>query len=141
MKTKTIYLLMLIGLLALTLAACSTSASTAQDPLDGTSWVLFAYRKTTPIPGTTLTASFQDGQVRGSAGCNSYSGEYKVDGNKIEIGPIAITEMACMEPEGVMDQELFFVQFLQDGETLQLEGERLIIRRPDGETLTFDPGQ
>lgn len=137
MKTKNIFLITMTTLLALSLAACKVINSTAQDPLEGTSWVLSAFSESKPIPGTTLTASFQDGQVSGSAGCNSYSGTYQVEGEVIQIGPVAITEMACLEPEGVMDQELKFVQFLQDGETFQLEEGQLYIFRADGEALTF----
>jgi heat shock protein HslJ len=78
-----------------------------------------AYGKTRPIPGTTITATFEDGQVRGSAGCNSYFGSYQVNGDKISVGQMGITEMACLEPEGVMDQELMFVGFLGDAKTFR----------------------
>lgn len=70
----------LAGILVL-LAGCS--ALPTMDPLDDTSWELYAYRKSRPIEGSTLTISFEDGQIHGSAGCNSYGDSYKVDGGKI----------------------------------------------------------
>jgi heat shock protein HslJ len=129
----------LAGILILSLAACQGADSAADDPLDGTSWVLMAYRKTRPISGTTITATFEDGQVRGSAGCNSYGGSYQVSGDTITVGAVAITEMACLEPEGVMDQELVFVEFLTDAQTFRLAAGQLQVLRSDGEALTFVP--
>lgn len=123
----------------LTLVACSNAVADAtQDPLEGTSWDLFAYRKTSPIEGTIISAEFIDGQVQGNAGCNSYSGAYKVDGGSIEIGPISMTEMACMDPEGVMDQELYYLEFLGAVSRIQFVDDQLQLF--DGhEALTFIP--
>jgi len=138
-KMKYVAVVALAGIAILALAACQGADSAASDPLDGTSWVLMAYRKTSPISGTTITATFEDGQVRGSAGCNSYSGSYQVSGDTITVGAVAITEMACLEPEGVMEQELLFVEFLTDAQTFRLADGQLQTFRPDGEALTFVP--
>jgi heat shock protein HslJ len=139
MKTRVLVLLVLAGLILPSLAGCRRAGSAPADPLDGTAWVLMYVRKSTPIPDTTITATFEDGQVHGSAGCNTYSGSYQVTDGTIEVGPTAITEMFCMEPEGVMDQETMFVQFLQDVRTLRFVDDQLQLSRPDGETLTFVP--
>jgi heat shock protein HslJ len=138
-KMKYVAVVALAGIAILAVAACQGADSAASDPLDGTSWVLMAYRKTSPISGTTITATFEDGQVRGSAGCNSYSGSYQVSGDTITVGAVAITEMACLEPEGVMEQELLFVEFLTDAQTFRLADGQLQTFRPDGEALTFVP--
>jgi heat shock protein HslJ len=139
MKRKRVGTGVLAAIVLLSLAACGRAGSAAGDPLDGTSWDLMAYRKTRPIPGTTITATFEDGQVRGSAGCNSYFGSYQVNGDKISVGQMGITEMACLEPEGVMEQELMFVGFLGDAQSFQLSDGGLQIFRSDGEALTFVP--
>lgn len=131
----------LIGMTLLSLAACGGTDPTAGDPLDGTSWELMAYRKTRPIPGTTIGATFEDGQVRGSAGCNTYFGSYQVRGNTIRVSDIAITEMACLEPAGAMQQELMYVEFLSDAQTFRFSDGQLQIFSSDGEALTFDPRQ
>ena len=129
-------------LLILGLAACNAAAPAPSDPLEGTSWELYAYRKTRPIEGTKITARFEDGQVRGSAGCNSYGGAYQVNGNKFETGDIAITEMACLESEGVMEQELTIMEFFWDTQTFTINAEgQLMIFRSDGEALTFVPAE
>jgi heat shock protein HslJ len=139
MKVKSTLMVILAGTIVLSLAACSGTSSAPSDPLDGTSWVLTAYRKSRPIPETTLTATFEEGQIRGSAGCNTYAGSYQVRDDSIEVGAIAITEMACLEPEGVMEQETMFVEYMQDAQTFRFTDGQLQIFNSDGEALTFVP--
>lgn len=135
------YLFTLAGviLIMFSLTACAGGETPTPDPLDGTSWVMFAYRKTKPLEGTQITASFESGFVRGSAGCNSYGAPYQLDGDQISIGEIELTAMDCPEPGGVMEQEAYLVDFLGDVHTYRLEGEQLQLYRPDGEGLFFNP--
>lgn len=140
MQMKHLVIATLAGILILSLVACSGANSTSDDPLDGTSWALMAYRKSSPIPETTLTATFKDGKIHGSAGCNSYSGPYQIGDGTITIGAIASTEMACLEPEGIMEQETMFLnEFLRKAQTFRFADEQLQIFRADGEALTFVP--
>ena len=132
-------ILTLIGMPLLLLVACGGIDTGAGDPLDGTSWDLWAFRKSKPIPGTTFTATFEDGEVRGSSGCNSYAGSYQVEGDRISVGDVVRTEMACLEPEGLMEQESYLLAFLGDAQTFRLNDEQLQIFRSDGEALTFQP--
>lgn len=106
--------------------------------LEGTSWQAISYNNgkqavTSVLAGTELTADFgADGSLSGSAGCNQYSGQYEIDGNKITIGPLASTEMYCEGPAGVMDQESQFLAALQSAATYKIEGNRLELRTQDG---------
>ncbi|MCJ7626377.1 MAG: META domain-containing protein, partial [Anaerolineaceae bacterium] len=79
------------------------------------------------------------GEVHGSAGCNSYRGSYQVTGDKITFGPIAITEMACMGPEGIMEQEALFTAYLSDAQYFKFVDDQLQIFQSDNEALTFIP--
>jgi heat shock protein HslJ len=137
MKSKSFILVMLIVML---LSACSNNENPVGDPLSGTSWELVYYRKSPVIEGVTVTADFEEGQVKGSSGCNSYSGSYQVEGDKISFGPLMSTLMACLDPEGVMDQETMYLAWLQDAQTYQIQDDQLLIFRSDGEALTFVPG-
>ena len=47
---------------------------------------------------------------------------------------LANTEMACLDPEGVTEQETAFFAFMRDARTFRLE---LQIFRSDGAALTF----
>lgn len=121
------------------LAGCSALPMT--DPLDDTSWELYAYRKSRPIEGSTLTISFEDGQIQGSAGCNLYGGSYELDGGKIAISDIFATLMACPEPEGLMEQETMFLQFLGNAQRFEIVDGQLQIFWSDHEALTFVPAK
>jgi heat shock protein HslJ len=106
--------------------------------LSGTSWNVMAYNNgkqavTSVIIGTTLTADFgSDGNLAGNAGCNTYNGPYKVDGNNIKIGPLASTMKACADPAGIMDQESQFLTALGNAATYRVEGSMMELRSSDG---------
>lgn len=79
------------------------------------------------LTGTTLTAQFGADEVRGSGGCNTFSGPYAQDGARLTIGPLAATERACATPEGADEQEQGYfaalasvVRFERSGRTLTL---------------------
>ena len=105
--------------------------------LSGTSWEATGYNNgkqavTGALEGTTLTADFgKDGTLSGNSGCNTYSGGYKVNGDKITIGPLASTMMACSDPAGVMEQEAQYLAALQSAATYQIEGDVLQLRTKD----------
>ncbi|HSN78540.1 MAG TPA: META domain-containing protein, partial [Anaerolineae bacterium] len=109
-----------------------------QTPLTGTLWEAVSVNNgqeavTGVISGTILTATFQeDGAVFGSAGCNNFSGGYTVDSDQIAIGPLAMTMMFCVEPEGVMDQEMAFGAALESAATYSIQGDQLELRTADG---------
>lgn len=109
-----------------------------QTPLTGTLWQAITVNNgqeavTGVISGTLLTATFQeDGTVFGSGGCNNFTGGYAVDGDAIQIGPLAMTMMFCAEPEGVMEQEMAFGAALESAATFSIQGDMLELRTADG---------
>jgi hypothetical protein len=103
--------------------------------LEGTTWLL---DKT--IPGSEITALFTNGQVSGSAGCNTYQGTYRstraAGRNTIEFGPLATTRMMCDEP--LMDQEGLYLAALESATEYTIEGFALSIEFPGGTLLFYD---
>lgn len=100
----------------------------------GTSWSLASYGTAeNPIPaaaGVETTLKFgNDGQMSGSMGCNSFSGDYKVTGDKIEFGSIVSTMMACDEPR--MSQESAAFQVLNGSTSFEINGDSLTISGAD----------
>ncbi len=139
MKMRPFYTFLLLLVSLLIWNACYVNQQPpADDPLDGTSWELYAFRKSSPIEGTEFTARFEAGQVSGNGGCNQYGGSYIVEGNRLTIAELYSTEMACLEPEGLMEQEAYLLEFLGSAVTYSIDAGRLLILRPDGEALTFD---
>jgi heat shock protein HslJ len=103
--------------------------------LEGTTWVLDG-----TLADTEITAEFSDGQVNGSAGCNTYTGDYAstraAGRNTIKIGPLASTMMSCDEP--LMDQESLYLAALESATEYTIEGFSLSITYPGGTLLFYD---
>jgi hypothetical protein len=103
--------------------------------LEGTSWLLDG-----TIPGSEITALFADGEVSGSAGCNTYQGTYRstraAGENTIEISSLATTRMMCDEP--LMEQEGLYLTALEAATGYTIEGFALSIEFPGGALLFYD---
>ena len=114
-------------------------------PLEGTPWVLQAYGPEDDLQrvlrGSEITALFDADthQVRGSAGCNAYSGSYRARGTALVIGRLAWTDRACQRPEGVMRQEQRYLRLLGAAESYQIEPLQLRITCAGGHVLLFRP--
>ncbi len=78
------------------------------------------------------TASFAEGKVSGSGGCNQFHASYEIDEAQISIGPAMSTRKACAEPEGIMDQEQQYFQALERAKTFQLGVGKLELRDENG---------
>lgn len=83
------------------------------------------------IGESSITMSFKDGQVSGSAGCNTFRGTYATAGSQIQLGSLATTRRACAEP--LMAQEHAFLAALASAVTWGIEGNVLDMHRADGE--------
>ena len=51
-----------------------------------------------------LTARFEAGRISGFSGCNRFMGDYTVERDKLVIGTLAGTMMACPEPDMVLER-------------------------------------
>jgi len=87
-----------------------------------------------PVAGTVLTLSFENGSVRGHAGCNSFRAPYRADGDRITIGHAATTRMACAS-KAVMDQEREFLAALESTTLWSVRAGVLDMHRADGERV------
>ena len=140
MNAKHMATFALAAAILLGLAACAGGGGTTGDPLKGTSWRLTTLGGASLIPGTEITATFEDGEVRGSA-CNTYGGTYRVSGDRLTMSEVFMTEMACVEPQGIMEQELAFFSLLTSAQSFKLTDGGLRILGAGGEELTFAPAQ
>lgn len=111
---------------ALLLASCQSSKNAVTAPAVGGEWTV------TEVQGTPVTAQSRpyigfspaDSLVYGYAGCNRISGSFTLDGNKIVLGPVASTMMAC--PDMTLEQSV--LQALNSVETVEA---------PDSDHLTL----
>ena len=100
-------------------------------PMVGTAWSATGINNgrggvVSVVDGTTVTATFDaDGRIAGAGGCNGYTGGYRLDGSTLAIGELASTLRACLDPEGVMDQEAAYLVALGRSTRWAVDGRRL----------------
>jgi heat shock protein HslJ len=118
-----------------------TFAALEPTPLTGTTWRLSGYNNgkdgfASVLNGSEITAVFgADGSLSGSAGCNSYTASYTVQGNKLSLGSLAGTLMMCEEPAGIMDQENDYLAALAAAAAYQVKVDALEVFDADGARL------
>ena len=86
-----------------------------------------------PVPegaGLSLTVSFE-GQVEGTTGCNRFTGTADLDAGWMQLGPLAVTKMACAEPDR-MEREAAWLKALGEARGFVVSPEGLWLMREDG---------
>ena len=112
--------------------------------LEGITWQISGFNNgrqavVSPLTGTSLSVSFENGSVVGDAGCNRFHATYERDGSRLRIGSVAATRKAC-EAEGVMEQERQLLAAIESATTWAIDRGMLDLHRADGErVLTAHP--
>jgi putative lipoprotein len=132
----------ILAVTALTLIGCSQPAASAvpsaagpPTELPGTSWVLQGISGAELGTGVPTIDFGTDGNVSGSAGCNTFNGTYTVDGSSISFGPLASTKMAC--PTADMAVETAFLAGLAGAKTWSIQA--LFLTLEGAAKMTFTP--
>jgi heat shock protein HslJ len=108
------------------------------DPLAGTTWELSASSlDSIDLATFGITAEFAEGTLSGRAPVNSYNASYEVDGEGIEIGPIASTKMAG-EPAAMAAEGAFFA-LLSTVTGFEQSSEELVLLAEEAPVLEFEP--
>jgi hypothetical protein len=114
-------------------APAASPAADGGEAILGKELVLVSYRDASgalaaPLTGTRVTMQFDgEGGLSGSGGCNGYGGAVTLGEGKIIIESLAVTEMFCGEPIGVMDQETQYLSVLQTAATYTEEAGQLTL--------------
>ncbi len=116
------------------------TACAGENPISDTSWKLVSYgevdAQTLAVSNTEAIISFDaEGTLSGNVGCNQLSGTYKVSGDKLVIGPLMTTLMACID-DALMQQETTMMMLLSNSHTFEIEGGMLTILSEDGSIST-----
>ncbi|CAN5498892.1 hypothetical protein BH24ACT4_BH24ACT4_24570 [soil metagenome] len=126
----------------LTLVAGSTTliledeaVSSTPTDLTGTEWTVDTLIQgdvaSTPPAGVVATLRFSaDGSYAVTTGCNTGSGTFEVDEQRLDLTPPALTKRACKADAATVEQAV--VAVLDGKVSFSVEGGRL--------TLTLDPG-
>ena len=105
--------------------------------LDGTSWILFAYEGSHLIEGSSFTLKFDADYLTGNSGCNDFIAAYTIEKGLIRVEGIGMRDMACLEPEGVVEQEQYLLECLSKVEAFEYSDDELHLYREDGGSLRF----
>lgn len=84
--------------------------------------------------GEPATMTFtRDNGVNGYNGCNWFGGPATVAGDQITFGVLSSTDRACNGAAGALEVDL--MNILDGTVTYRIEGDRLILEKPDGSGL------
>jgi heat shock protein HslJ len=106
--------------------------------LQGATWrlasVAHADGETRAVPDSVeATATFADGAVSGSGGCNRYTAGYTIDGGNLTIAVGATTMMACPDPQTAVEGP--FLAALGVTAAYRIESGRLTLLNARGEAV------
>lgn len=121
-------------LVAAMICVATVDVSSAGASLAGTKWRPaplsgFAGNDTPPVFLAFETAD----KVAGFAGCNRFFGAFKQSGDKLTMGPLATTRMAC-EPD-VSDREKKFLELLEKARLFEMTDGELALKTWEGAVL------
>jgi len=123
---------MTIGLVALATVLAACGGRDEVPDLEDSEWVLSSLNGGTLLQDTQITLAFKDGLAGGFGGCNAYGGSYTREGDALSINEIASTAQACLEPEGVMQQESAYLDALWNVVSYRVADERLELLNESG---------
>jgi heat shock protein HslJ len=125
----------------------------ALPPVEGPAWELLSFLSPNtaagldqPTPTTTdvlsgtreVSIRFDAGTARGWAGCNQYTAPYSLEGTQVSIEKASLTtKIVCFLPDGVMEQERRYLEWLPDVEQAVVRGRQLWLETGDGRALVF----
>lgn len=105
--------------------------------LVGSRWTIMAVNNgkaavSSLLPQTQLSLMLDaQGRVSGTAGCNTYTGQARIEGMTVQFGPLGSTRRLCGDA-AVMAQEKAFLDALQAARQARIEGDRLELRDASG---------
>lgn len=102
--------------------------------LTGREWVVEDIAGAGLIDSSRVTVHVgREGRVSGTGGCNRYTGQFELTGERLTVGPVAGTMMACAE--AVMNQEQRFYDALGKVDGFDIDETGALLLRGGGETL------
>lgn len=104
--------------------------------LTGTAWQLISLNGAAPAENSRVTLEFiEAAKFGGAAGCNSFFGEYTLQGLGFATEGVGSTLMACDEPQ--MSQESAYLSALGSSKYLYIVEDSLLLVSADGSFLEF----
>lgn len=103
--------LLLVPALLFVLAGCETLSGLTEDKPDqsalllGQLWIADQVAGQPLVPDTRVTLSlYSDGRLVGRAGCNTYTGRFKLDGGALQISSLDVGANSCAAEAAAQEQ-------------------------------------
>ncbi|GAA5108766.1 META domain-containing protein [Haloechinothrix salitolerans] len=87
------------------------------------------------VKDTRIRLSFAEGELRFSAGCNSFFGDARLAAGELVVEDLRSTEMGCAKP--LMRQDDWLARFFTSGPSWQRDGDTLTLTSEDT-TITLE---
>jgi len=97
-------------------------------------YVLESSEGFTPVSGTNVSISFEDGRFGFSAGCNGHGGSYEVQSGRLVVSDLASTDIGC--DTELHEQDNWLATFFSSMPLITVDGPRLTFTSDDA-TLVF----
>jgi heat shock protein HslJ len=130
----------LLLIAAISASSVIDAAMPANKSLESNEWQLESYADASGkmqqiLPNRSIHATFVEGKLHGSGGCNQYSAEYRsTQENKLAISDrIATTMMACAPP--VSQQEQHYLSLLPKVTHYQLKDDALLLMNAENRLI------
>ncbi|WP_332743931.1 META domain-containing protein [Hydrogenophaga sp.] len=112
--------------LLLSLTACALPAPPGAAPLVGSEWQLEDLGGRGVLDRVQATLAFPEaGRVAGSSSCNRFFGSYTLMQDRIALGQLGGTRMACAP--AVDEQETRYLDALQKAQRLEVRGRTMLM--------------
>jgi len=125
----------LFVLITFLLGACSSQPD-IQD-ISKNEWTLVLLNGSSPLEGAKATLNFFEDDLNGTTGCNVYHAGFTLRGKNLEIIDLVVTERACSEPAGIMEQERIYLDILENATRLLVEDNQLMLITEDQQVMLF----
>jgi heat shock protein HslJ len=134
-----ILLAVLIGIAVAACDAVGTTPGASPEPSEAVDlvdshWVLRSIGGAEPIG--ELSLAFTPDGADGSTGCNTFRGDYTLDGSSLVFDPLATTKRGCEQP--LMDQEAAILEALGGVTSWEIGADGALTLRGTTE-LVYDP--
>ena len=140
MKHSLLILTVIFFIVSCTKKTMTTATTHTPDAdFDNTRWKLTRLSGDINLPkmeDVFVRFDAEKNQVSGKSGCNRFTGQFKLEGNKIQSGPIAMTKMMC--PPELMAVENAFLKVLREMETYSISGDHLKLLKGDMVLAEFE---
>lgn len=109
-------------------AACKPASPQASQYLPDTEWVLADLGGAGVInnPQKPTLRFVGSDRIQGQGGCNSFSGNYQINGEDLTISALISTKRACVDSQA-QEQENRYFQALERAQRVSIDGSALLI--------------